>query len=177
MSSSSWASAQIETANCDSCVPGSKVTRHGCDWLRGPSVKAQQKSTWKIARSEHSYGFAAPLPRPECSVALYILSLPFSLSQELEEELKAKTAKLNELRKTRLSDDEEHTETGFISHVNTTSQALTALTEQVHTRHRTLPYNSYYSAAWLNSDWSNSIHYFFTINGFLFTNYYVQLKY
>lgn len=65
----------------------------------------------------------------------------------MEEELKAKTAKMNELRKMRLSDDEEHTETGFISHVNTTSQALTALTEQVHTRHRTLPYNSYYSAA------------------------------
>lgn len=65
-----------------------------------------------------------------CVTYLY---LPFSLSQELEEELKAKSAKLNELRKMRLSDDEENTEAGFISHTNAISQALTALTEQVQT--------------------------------------------
>ncbi|MCJ8731019.1 hypothetical protein PDJAM_G00191190 [Pangasius djambal] len=50
--------------------------------------------------------------------------------EELEEELKAESTKLNELRERRLSDDEEHTEAGFISHVNTISQALTDLTEQ-----------------------------------------------
>ncbi|KAB5582142.1 hypothetical protein PHYPO_G00183770 [Pangasianodon hypophthalmus] len=50
--------------------------------------------------------------------------------EELEEELKAKSAKLNEMRKRRPSDDEEHTEAGFISHINTISQALTELPEQ-----------------------------------------------
>lgn len=78
----------------------------------------------------------------KCSAVLKIYSLYFV--QELGEELKAESAKLNELRKSRLSEDEEHTEGGFISHINTISQALTAVTEQVEL-YSTLPheYNNY----------------------------------
>lgn len=85
-------------------------------------------------RSEHKYGFAGLC----CGLGLLLcfcgfLYLLFSLSQELGDELKAKSAMVNELRKRRLTDDEEHTEKSFISRINTISQALTASAEQVRT--------------------------------------------